>query len=104
MPRVSARELQSVLGSGFDFTQPKRVGEDLLQDKQQIRAKGYDHSYFFAPERDMHTPIAKVWSADEKVQLLVSTDKPAMQLYTGNWLAEHPIALVRTTRITLASL
>ncbi len=83
-------ELQSVLGSGFDFTQPKRVGEDLLQDKQQIRAKGYDHSYFFAPERDMRTPIAKVWSADKKVQLLVSTDKPAMQLYTGNWLAGTP--------------
>ncbi|HGS4952848.1 TPA: galactose-1-epimerase, partial [Vibrio cholerae] len=56
----------------------------------QIRAEGYDHSYFFAPERDMHTPIAKVWSADENVQLLVSTDKPAMQLYTGNWLAGTP--------------
>ncbi len=62
----------------------------MLQDKQQVRAEGYDHSYFFAPERDMHTPIAKVWSADENVQLVVSTDKPAMQLYTGNWLAGTP--------------
>ncbi|ENM5926305.1 galactose-1-epimerase [Vibrio mimicus] len=83
-------ELQPVIGTGFDFTQPKVVGEDLLKEDQQIAAKGYDHSYYFAPERDVQKPVAKLWSGDEKVQLIVSTDKPAMQLYTGNWLSGTP--------------
>ncbi|KQA21037.1 galactose-1-epimerase [Vibrio metoecus] len=87
---IPCGELQSVVGTGFDFTLPKKVGEHLLQGAQQVSAKGYDHSYFFAPKRDVHQPVAKLYSADGKVQLQVTTDKPAMQLYTGNWLGGTP--------------
>ncbi|MFG0607271.1 galactose-1-epimerase [Vibrio mimicus] len=83
-------ELCPVEGTALDFTQIKRVGEHILQGEQQITAKGYDHSYVFASDRDTTQPIAKLWSADEKVQLTVCTDKPGMQLYTGNWLAGTP--------------
>lgn len=83
-------DLAKVQGTGFDFTQPKRVGEHLCQDEQQMLAKGYDHSYLFDAKRDVQQPIAKLWSADDTLQLVVTTDKPAMQLYTGNWLAGTP--------------
>ncbi|MGB5446833.1 MAG: galactose-1-epimerase, partial [Psychromonas sp.] len=33
---------------------------------------------------------AEVRSADQRITLQVFTDKPAMQLYTGNWLAGTP--------------
>ncbi|MGL4415981.1 MAG: galactose-1-epimerase, partial [Plesiomonas shigelloides] len=59
-------------------------------EPQQIAVKGFDHCYLFASGRKLSEPVAEVVSADQKVRMLVTTDKPAMQLYTGNWLAGTP--------------
>ena len=83
-------ELAAVDGTGFDFRKAKNVAQDLLTDEQQKAAKGYDHSYLFAADRDTNKPVAKVMSQDQQVSLSVITDKPAMQLYCGNWLAGTP--------------
>ncbi|MGF1727766.1 galactose-1-epimerase [Photobacterium nomapromontoriensis] len=80
-------ELRPVVGTGFDFNQAKAVSADFLVDEQQQAANGYDHSYLFNVGRDVSLPVAKVVSPDELVCMQVATDKPAMQLYTGNWLA-----------------
>ncbi len=82
--------LQDVKGTGFDFRNEKPVSEHFLQDEQQIAAKGYDHSYLFDAHRDVSKPVARVVSPDGKVHMSVVTNKPAMQLYTGNWLAGAP--------------
>lgn len=82
--------LQDVKGTGFDFRNEKSVSEHFLQDEQQIAAKGYDHSYLFDVHRDVAKPVALVVSPDKKVHMSVVTNKPAMQLYTGNWLAGAP--------------
>lgn len=79
--------LQDVAGTGFDFREEKRISEHFLLDEQQKAAKGYDHCYLFDGERDVAEPVAKVISPDGKIRMSVVTDKPAMQLYTGNWLA-----------------
>ncbi len=81
---------QSVEGNGFDFRIPKRIDKDFLRDDQQQPQKGYDHSFWFDAKRDIAKPIAKLVSADEQVSMFVTTNKPAMQLYTGNWLAGTP--------------
>lgn len=83
-------ELESVSGTGFDFRVAKSITQDLLQDEQQQAAKGYDHSYWFEPNRDRTLPVASLVSEDSLVTMRVLTDKPAMQLYTGNWLAGTP--------------
>ncbi|ENG7518348.1 galactose-1-epimerase [Vibrio harveyi] len=82
--------LQDVKGTGFDFRNEKPVSEHFLQDEQQIAAKGYDHCYLFDAHRDVSKPVARVVSPDGKVHMSVVTNKPAMQLYTGNWLAGAP--------------
>lgn len=82
--------LDNVEGTGFDFRQAKSITQDFLLDEQQQPAKGYDHSYWFEPNRDVTVPVARLVSQDEKVAVNVVTDKPAMQLYTGNWLAGTP--------------
>lgn len=83
-------ELASVIGTGFDFRQMKAVEQDFLADEQQKAAKGYDHSFFLDPQRDNSDCVARVTLPDESVSLKVYTDKPAMQLYTGNWLGGNP--------------
>lgn len=82
--------LKSVEGTGFDFRTPRLINQHFLQDEQQLAAKGYDHSYFFDPARDNSQAVAALSSADGQVSLTVTTNKPAMQLYTGNWLAGTP--------------
>ncbi|KYN90816.1 galactose mutarotase [Vibrio cidicii] len=83
-------ECQPVQQTSFDFSQPKRIAQRFLQDPQQELAKGYDHSYLFRRDRDISQPVARVMSGDGQVQMTLVTDKPAMQLYTGNWLAGTP--------------
>lgn len=83
-------DLVSVEGTSFDFRQPKSVAADLLADTQQQQAKGYDHSFFLAPEREVKAPIATLTSQDERVSVGVITTQPAIQLYTGNWLGGAP--------------
>lgn len=87
---IPVGDLCAVAGTGFDFNQEKAVSADFLVDEQQQAANGYDHSYLFTVGRDVSLPVAKVMSSDERVCLQVVTDKPAMQLYTGNWLAGTP--------------
>lgn len=87
---IPVGELSSVEGTGFDFRIAKSVAQDLLVDQQQQAAKGYDHSYWFAVNRDKTQPVATLTSHDKQVSLSVITDKPAMQLYSGNWLAGTP--------------
>lgn len=79
-----------VEGTGFDFRQPKTIGQDLLKDEQQKQVKGYDHAYLLNPGHKDGACVAEVISPDNEITMKVFTDKPALQLYTGNWLGGEP--------------
>ena len=83
-------ELASVTDTSFDFRQSKIIAQDFLMDTQQQSAKGYDHAYLLNDNCKKGACAAQVYSADKQVMLKVFTDKPAIQLYTGNWLAGTP--------------
>lgn len=86
--------LTSVAGTNFDFTKPRQIKSDFEQDLELKAAKGYDHSLWFGTKnRNLKKAVAILTSPDEKLQLEVFTDKPAMQLYTGNWLFGTPSRL-----------
>ncbi|MGL5102375.1 MAG: galactose-1-epimerase [Plesiomonas sp.] len=87
---IPENSLKTVTGTGFDFLHGKQVVEHFLRDQAQIAVKGYDHSFWFDPARDLQLPVAELTSLDQEIQMQVFTDKPAMQLYTGNWLAGTP--------------
>lgn len=78
--------LKTVAGTSFDFRQPKMLGVDLLADADQQAVRGYDHAFFIAKEAE--NPTACLSVAD--LQLQLETTYPAVQLYTGNWLAGQP--------------
>ncbi len=79
--------LAPVIGTGFDFRAAKTIEQDLLADEQQQSGNGYDHSFFLNPECRTGACAATVTTVDKKVEMRVYTNKPAIQLYTGNWLA-----------------
>ena len=80
----------TVESTSFDFRVLKRIGHDYLQDQQQVCAKGYDHSFVINPHITRLNPVATVVSPDKKITMNVYTNKPAIQLYTGNWLSGTP--------------
>ncbi len=77
--------------TGMDFRQPKTIAADFLRDRDQQRMKGYDHGYLLYPGlSSAEDPAARLWSADGKVQMEMYTTAPAIQFYTGNFLAGTP--------------
>ncbi len=88
---IPTGELKPVINSNFDFNIHQPIGARLLQDDDQKLAKGYDHAFTFAPQNcDGMTPVAELISSDHKVAMNVLTDKPAIQFYSGNYLAGTP--------------
>ncbi|MDE6728550.1 MAG: galactose mutarotase [Oscillospiraceae bacterium] len=66
-------------GTPFDFTNPKRVGEDM--DNGRL-SNGYDHNFVLGG--DMRRRVAAVVSEPESGRVMtVTTDMPAMQMYVA---------------------
>jgi aldose 1-epimerase len=88
---IPCADLTTVDGSGMDFRQPKTLLQDFLRDRDQQRVKGYDHAFLLQRTCGaLESPAAHLWSADGQVQMSVFTDAPALQLYSGNYLAGTP--------------
>jgi aldose 1-epimerase len=78
---IPTGEILPVKGTALDFTTEKPIGRDI--DQLPI---GYDHC--FVAERDdaSLTAIARLFDPASGRGLEISTTKPAVQLYTGNFL------------------
>lgn len=79
--------LKAVAGTSFDFREAKTVAQDFLADADQQAVKGYDHAFLLNSAGDPSQPAAQLWAEDGKLQLTVMTAAPALQFYTGNYLA-----------------
>ena len=81
-------ELANVAGTGLELRQPRRL-QDAIESDATLRASlGIDHSLSLAPPaRRGALPAAVLQASDGRVRLQLSTDQPALQVYTGNYLA-----------------
>lgn len=79
--------LKSVQGTSFDFRTEKPIQQDFLKE-EQLLTKGYDHAFLLNQEHNK--PCAILTSPDRALRLEVSTSQPALQVYTGNYLAGTP--------------
>jgi aldose 1-epimerase len=81
---------ENVTGGSFDFLGSKKITKDFLMDAQQQLANGYDHSFLLNDDSLQGRCAAEVIAPDKSMKMKVYTNKPALQLYTGNWLAGTP--------------
>ncbi|MFD1806908.1 galactose-1-epimerase [Pasteurella oralis] len=79
--------LKSVQQTSFDFRQMKQIAQDFLQD-EQLLVKGYDHAFLLGDNKEEMCAI--LTAQDGSLSLRVSTSQPALQVYTGNFLAGTP--------------
>ncbi|MBQ3038017.1 MAG: galactose mutarotase [Clostridia bacterium] len=83
-------EILSVKNTPFDFTSEKLIGEDINSDYEQIKmCGGYDHNFII--NGTGFREAAQVKSTRTGITMKVFTDKPGVQLYTGNCIDESRV-------------
>lgn len=83
-------EILSVKSTPFDFTCEKLIGEDINSDYEQIKMfGGYDHNFII--NGTGFREAVQVKSTKTGITMKVFTDKPGVQLYTGNCIDESRV-------------
>ncbi len=78
-------EIKGVKGTAFDFTSFKKVGDGINSSDEQIKMfSGFDHN--FALNGFGYRKFATLKGDKSGIVMECYTDKPGVQLYTGNGL------------------
>lgn len=81
--------IEPVEGTPLDLNELTAFEERWDDNFSQIRqARGYDHNYLI--DGNGMRPFARAVCEKNGISLLVDSDMPAMQLYTGNYLEKLP--------------
>ena len=91
---IPSGEMAPVEGTPMDFTEPKVVGKDIKQDFPALNyGKGYDNCWVIDGYEDGDLHLAAVLCDEVSGRMVeISTDQPAAQVYTGNWLEGCPVS------------
>jgi aldose 1-epimerase len=80
-------KIESVIGTPFDFTKSKKIGDRINEKNQQlINGRGYDHCMIFKDYDKTLKLQATLYEEKSGRQLEMFTTEPAVQIYTGNYL------------------
>lgn len=79
-------EIAPVSGTPMDFGKMKAIGRDINSDFAQLKyAGGYDHNYVNDNKGEVKL-VATAESDESGITMAVYTDRPGVQLYTGNFI------------------
>ncbi|WFB36181.1 galactose mutarotase [Kiritimatiellota bacterium B12222] len=86
---IPTGEIVPVAETPFDFTRPKKIGQDIYLKNEQLEyGYGYDHNFVLT--KDSHeehlTLAATVYEPSSGRYLEVHTEEPGLQFYTANFL------------------
>ena len=83
---IPTGEIAPVDGTPMDFRVMKAIGQDINADYEPlILANGYDHNWALK-NNGKFMKVAVMTSENSGITMEVSTDRPGLQLYTGNFL------------------
>jgi aldose 1-epimerase len=83
---IPTGELAPVAGTPMDFTQPTAIGDRVEADFEALKfGGGYDHAWVLTPKEGLRL-AARLKDPKSGRVLEISTDKPAIQFYGGNFL------------------
>lgn len=91
---IPTGEIVPVAGTPMDFTKPKKIGEDINCDFEQLKlVQGYDHNFVVDhfPENGKTGTMQKIAEASEEKSgrvMEVYSDLPGVQFYAGNCIDE----------------
>ena len=85
--------VEPVAGTPMDFSEFKEIGRDIKADfPALVYGKGYDNCWLIDGAMPGQLSLAAtLYSPETGRRLEVYTTQPAVQVYTGNWLAGSPL-------------
>lgn len=79
-------KIRSVCGTSMDFREWTLVGENIDSEYDQLLvSEGYDHNWNISGNGE-HRTMAELESSGRDLKMVVSSDLPGLQVYTGNYL------------------
>lgn len=83
---IPTGKLLSIAGSLFDFRSQKSLNEQYSTPNYQafFNTDDYDHCYVLANSQSPHATLSSVKNG---IQMVLQTDQPAIQFYSGRYLA-----------------
>ena len=86
---IPTGEIASVSGTAMDFTKPKKIGDQINDDWDQLTmVKGYDHNWVVDGYDGKLRKIAVATDEAAGRTMEVYTDLPGVQFYAGNCIDE----------------
>ena len=87
-------EIRRVEGTPFDLRESSMLGRKLEELRNLTGDHGFDQNYVLKKGEDGLTLAATLTSASSDLTMMVYTDQPGLQLYTGQHLAKpfRPLA------------
>ena len=84
--------LLPVEGTPFDFRESKTFGQNMQDAYPQLRmTDGFDHNFVINESAKLPNPFAFALDPASGRTMTVATDKPGVQLYTGNFLSNKTV-------------
>jgi len=84
---IPTGEISSVKGTPLDFTNPKKIGQDIDKEDEQLRfGAGYDHNWVLDHRTGTLGLAAAAHDPFSGRVMEVYTTQPGVQLYTANWI------------------
>lgn len=85
---IPTGEIASVKNNPMDFTSPKRIGDEIEADYEQLKlVSGYDHNWVLDDWNGELQLVAKVEEPVSGRSMKVFTTLPGIQFYAGNCIA-----------------
>ncbi len=83
---IPTGKIDPVAGTPMDFTQPTAIGKRVKDDFEALKlGGGYDHAWVLKKGDDIHL-AARLKDPKSGRVMEISTNKPAIQFYGGNFL------------------
>lgn len=84
---IPTGEIISVKGTPMDFTRPRKIGEDVDKDDEQLRyGAGYDHNWVLNHRTGTLGLASTAYESKSGRLMEIRTTQPGVQLYTANWI------------------
>jgi aldose 1-epimerase len=84
---IPTGEYRAVKGTPFDFTSPKRLGQDIDMENEQLTfGGGYDHNFILDKAEGELALAARLSEPSSGRVMEVYTTEPGLQVYTANSL------------------
>ena len=84
---MTTGEIAPVKNTPFDFTTPTYIFSYIDAKHEQIKnGNGYDHNWVLNTQGDISKLAALLYSEESGITMMVYTDEPGIQVYSGNFL------------------